>query len=394
MIIKCPECGRQVSEKAPVCPSCGVEIAGKVTRCKNCGEVYFLDEHACPACHHSTNAGYAPRIANVPEQPSAAAPVIPKEQLQPANPFGRPVATEPAQPATEEKKNGKGTIIAAVIFAAIICGGLFYFYYNAQSSHEMEDYEYAMRSTDPMILQQYLDRYADAPQEHRDSIEAHLVLLQKGDEEWQNAVLSGSRAALQAYIDHNPESIHCQEARNKIDSLDWISAQNSEDPERIKEYTVQHPDGRYIDEANLLLSKVKSTTVLPDEKTMVTSLFRQFFQSINSRDELRLSSTVAMVISSFLGKQNATAQDVITFMHKIYKDDITNMNWRIDPGSYKIQKREVADNEYEFDVTFNCQQEIERTDASKEKLVTYRTTATVSSDGKISNFNLTKIVNN
>ena len=40
-IIKCPECGHQISDKAPVCPSCGVEIAGKVIKCPNCGEVYF-----------------------------------------------------------------------------------------------------------------------------------------------------------------------------------------------------------------------------------------------------------------------------------------------------------------------------------------------------------------
>ena len=25
-IIKCPECGHQISDKAPVCPSCGVEM--------------------------------------------------------------------------------------------------------------------------------------------------------------------------------------------------------------------------------------------------------------------------------------------------------------------------------------------------------------------------------
>ena len=37
-IIKCPECGRQISDKAPTCPSCGVEIAGKITKCPHCGE--------------------------------------------------------------------------------------------------------------------------------------------------------------------------------------------------------------------------------------------------------------------------------------------------------------------------------------------------------------------
>ena len=40
-IIKCPECGRQISDKAPTCPSCGVEIAGKITKCPHCGEVYL-----------------------------------------------------------------------------------------------------------------------------------------------------------------------------------------------------------------------------------------------------------------------------------------------------------------------------------------------------------------
>mgnify|MGYP000565577660 CR=1 FL=1 len=29
-LIKCPECGHQISDKAPVCPNCGVEIAGKI----------------------------------------------------------------------------------------------------------------------------------------------------------------------------------------------------------------------------------------------------------------------------------------------------------------------------------------------------------------------------
>ena len=50
-IIKCPECGRQISDKAPTCPSCGVEIAGKITKCPNCGEVYFSNLEMCPNCH-------------------------------------------------------------------------------------------------------------------------------------------------------------------------------------------------------------------------------------------------------------------------------------------------------------------------------------------------------
>lgn len=55
-IIKCPECGRQISDKAPVCPNCGVEIAGKIMKCPQCGEIYFRDQEMCPNCHHLTRS--------------------------------------------------------------------------------------------------------------------------------------------------------------------------------------------------------------------------------------------------------------------------------------------------------------------------------------------------
>ena len=52
-IIKCPECGHQTSDKAPVCPNCGVEIAGKIIKCPYCGEIYLKSEVVCPHCHKS-----------------------------------------------------------------------------------------------------------------------------------------------------------------------------------------------------------------------------------------------------------------------------------------------------------------------------------------------------
>ena len=52
MIIKCPECGHQVSDKAPICPNCGVEIAGNIIKCFHCGKLYIKEEKQCPFCHH------------------------------------------------------------------------------------------------------------------------------------------------------------------------------------------------------------------------------------------------------------------------------------------------------------------------------------------------------
>lgn len=390
MIIKCPECGRQVSDKAPTCPSCGVEIAGKVTRCHHCGHLYFTADGICPNCHAPKDAGMSGTDTTEnhgtaqPASTTANAAVSKTSAITTHS----GLAERETDNRTEPQKGGK-TLAVAFVFALIVCGGLFYFYHQAQSHKEEEDYEFAMRSKDPEVLQNYLLRYNDAPEAHRDSIEAHLLAIQKGDEEWNNAILSNSRQKLQDYLDTHPGSTHRQEALVKIDSLDWMAAKKSNSEDELKEYTVQHPDGRFIDEANVMLSKILSTMVQSDEKEMVTSLFRQFFQSINAKDEDRLTSTVGMVLDTFLGKSNATAQDVVTFMRKIYKDDIDNMIWRIDPQSYKIEKREVAENEYEYNVSFSATQDVESKGTTKTS--SFRVSAMVSNDGKISGLNLTKL---
>lgn len=388
-----------MSEKAPTCPSCGVEIAGKITRCKNCGEIYFIEDGICPACHTPYTSNNANPYRNrqltgtedTIQQPAPKVEENAGKTQKPADASNNAGNRQPTTGAGQPKQKGKGyaTIIVAFIFATIVCGALFYFYNRAQSDKETEDYEFAMRSTDPDVLQQYLLRYADAPAAHRDSIQSHLLLIQKADEEWHNAVFSNSRSALQQYIDKNPQSIHCREALNKIDSLDWVNASRSDSQQLIEEYIKMHADGKYIDDANELLAKIKRGTVQPDEKSAVTSLFRQFFQSINARNESSLLSTVGFVLESFLGKQDATQSDVLQFMHKIYKDDISNLNWRIDNSSFKIDKREVAEGEYEYTVTFSVNKETDR--SGNVTTENYRVNGMVSSEGKISKFSLTKI---
>ena len=113
---------------------------------------------------------------------------------------------------------------------------------------------------------------------------------------------------------------------------------------------------------------------------MVASVFRRFFQSINSRDEAALSSTVNDYLSSFLGKQDASKSDVVSFMYKLWKDDITNMNWRI-LNDYKIEKKPLGE-EMEYIVQFTASQKIDRTDETKETEAKYRIRSKISTDQK------------
>lgn len=393
-IIKCPECGHQISDKAPVCPNCGVEIAGKVTQCPNCGEIYFRNEDSCPNCHRPTTA------RRQETQPAEAMPTVAEVSSSLTPP--PPPTSRPACPATDEasnhttdntpKKKSHAALIAAFIIALAICGVCFYFYNQAKDNKEREAYEYAMTSNDPMVLQSYLDTYrADAPEEHIDSIQSHLAMLRQQDQEWTNVLVSGSKAALEDYLAKHPDTPHRGEINNKLDSLDWVDAQRQNTVDAYQEYQNSHPEGAHIDEAAENIKKVKSKEVQPEERARLNDLFRKFFQSINSRNEDRLTDQVEDVLASFLGKDGATKSDVISFMHKIYKEDVTNMNWHL-ANDYTIQKREVGEDEYEYQVQFSAKQNVEYSDASKNSETRYKITATVSPQMKISSFNMVKIV--
>lgn len=385
-MIKCPECGRQISDKAPFCPNCGVAIAGKIIRCPQCGEIYFKDQEMCPNCHHLTSLSTQGQTRLSRQVGNS---LDGRQATPPTPPIPPTASTTTTQPTP--KKKGHTALIVAIVLAIVVCGACFYFYNSAKSTKEQDAYEFAMKSNDPMVLQTYLDNYKDAPEAHLDSIATHLEILRQMDADWNNAVVSNSKQALMDYLAKHPDSEHKAEAQRKIDSLDWMEAVNENTIDALQAYLNEHANGDHVDEANDAIKQLKAKTVQPEEKTLVLTVLRHFFQAINSRSEAGLESTVAPLLTSFLGKQDATKSDVVTFMNKIYKDDITNMNWRVG-NDLKIDKKEIGDEEYEYTVSFSATQNIERTDPNKEKLANYKITAKINPDGLITSMSMTKIL--
>lgn len=383
-IIKCPECGHQVSEKAPTCPSCGVQIAGNIIRCQECGQIYLKDEHLCPVCHNPS-----PVQASVPLAQAAPVPQGVRQEPTASAPQPEAVPSAPA-PEAPKKKNSHISLIISFIFALAVAGVCYYYYNDAKNQKELDAYEYAIQSNDPMVLQNYLDNYKGYNDAHRDSIQSRLANIQKTDTEWADAVVSGTIDALKQYIRNNPGSPHEGEARNKIDSMDFAVADKAKTLESYQAYLDEHPTGKYSDQAKNEIDAMKATIVLPDEETMVKSAFRTFFQAVNSRNCDNAVGAVATTLSSFLGKMGAGSSEVVEFINKIYKSDITNMNWHI-LNDYNIKKSVLGDGEYQFNVEFTAEQNIERNDPSQPKYQKYQISASVDSEGKISSLNMKKV---
>ena len=249
MVIKCPECGHQVSDRARVCPSCGIDIAGKVTRCPDCGEYIFKDEHDCPNCHCPINVSAEVPVP-VPVPQSSQTDVVAVNRDEP----------EAATVEEKQKKGHKGlwsALISAFVLALILVFLGIYYYQKTQIQNEQRAYENAMMSREPAVLQNFLDMYIDASVAHRDSIKVHLEALKKIDRDWDNARISESKKTLQLFIERNPDNIHVREAQLLIDSLDFITAKIGNSLESFKKYMEEHEQGYYYDEAKMEYDKME-----------------------------------------------------------------------------------------------------------------------------------------
>lgn len=405
-IIKCPECGHQTSDKAPVCPNCGVEIAGKIIKCPYCGEIYLKSEVVCPHCHKSApnkndnfSENYNAESNDISAFNSEQNPydnIGNKFNINTPNETNNNSETviydtnvnQNDDNNVPKRKNNKTIFIVSIIIALLALGVCYYFYENAQKNKEEEEYRFALNSEDPMILQEYLNNFKDAPQEHIDSINVRLQRISQLDKDWTNALISGSKSALTEYLKIHPDSPHKQEALDKIDSIDWAQCSKLNTSEAYQIYMDNHTDGNYYEEALVALKKIKANEVSLEERQAISNLFHNFFVSINERDENGLISTVSDYVN-FLGKSNATKEDLIFFMNKLYKQDIQNMLWSIS-SDYNIQKKEIGDEQYEYSVSFMANQKVEKADNSSS-VNKYKINSRVNPDGKIIEMSMTRI---
>ena len=382
MLIKCPECGHQVSDQAKTCPSCGIEIAGKITRCPDCGEVIFKEQSRCPMCHRSINGASSDLVDDLRQPEPQPSPVPVAEQPE------QPVA--PAPRPSRKRRIGVAAFVVALVIALIVVFLGIYFMKNQEAQNELRAYENAVKSAEPLVLQNFLDMYVDAPKAHRDSIKTHLDALKKIDRDWNDALVNNSKTSYERFVKLHPNNAHNVEAAIKIDSLDWVAAQKENTTESYQKYITEHQDGAYYDEARSCFEQLEAQKVTSEDRLVVSQLFTTYFNALAQMDESALSSTLAPVLTSFLHRQNATKEDVRQYMEKLHEADITKMDFT--PGDWSIEKKDEGDGRFSYNVNFTVAQHMERTEEGRETRAVYKVTAQVSPEGRITELNMKRSV--
>lgn len=163
-------------------------------------------------------------------------------------------------------------LVVVLVFLAGAAYGAYYLYQQTLGNSEQSAYENAIQSTEPAVLQNFLDIHVAASQAHRDTVAARLERLKRIDQLWTNVVRSKSKAEIRKYIQLYPQSVHVIEARLLIDSLDWVLAENINTVESYKTYLDNHSDGLYYDVAKVNYDNLSNEAKLREATHMVDSL--------------------------------------------------------------------------------------------------------------------------
>ncbi|WP_061868994.1 zinc ribbon domain-containing protein [Prevotella intermedia] len=360
MIIKCPECGHQVSDKAPVCPSCGVEIAGHLVKCFHCSEIYLKEDVVCPNCHHSEPVSgsttksdivdvfdnddeevVAEVVSNDIEEPVAPIKIEPvvEEELPKATPVQEQKAQQKRVSPTEGKqtdstvqpaaKNNHTALFVSLLIAFIMCAVLLFFYNKGNENHEAEEYEIALKSNNQQVMEQFLEDYPNAPLAHINSIKNLLNQDKQKSEEWGHVVQQNTIAAYKAYLEAHPDTPHKDEIQKKIEELYWDEVVSLNTEAAYLGYREKFPKGIHTKEADEKLKVMLDNTSTPSEEKAAVAAVRQFLQGINSKSTSKIQEIVAPSFN-FLGAGGATTADVAKYMReKLYQADVNNVMWHL-----------------------------------------------------------------
>lgn len=361
MIIKCPECGHQVSDKAPICPSCGVEIAGHLIKCSYCGEIYLKEDAVCPNCHHSASTDNSVNEDDVKTEPvkddsqnngdySEAEPssvelVVSAESIEEEPRLdGTPtqdtltiespssdaeVSTDDMIVKPESKNNNHTPLFVSLLIALVICAVLLFFYKRGNDNHEAEEYKIALKSNNRQVMEQYLEDYPNAPLIHINSIRDLLKQTQQNNDEWGRVIQQNTIASYKAYLETHPNTPYKNEILKRVEELYWNEVVNQNTEAAYLGYREKYPKGIHVKEADEKLKIMLDNTSTPSEEKVAVSAVRQFLQGLNSKSTSKIEGVTASSFN-FLGAGGATIADVSKYMReKLYQADVKEITWQL-----------------------------------------------------------------
>ena len=256
-LIKCPECGQQVSSKAPHCPHCGVPIEHNVKRCPVCNTFVLMSAEECPQCNAKFARQEPPATPGSTSAPSSPTTEENSNRIVPLASSGAAIGgVETSQPQSNRQHKGHTPWYLLVLLILVIAiGGFFYWENQNQQATEEAAYLLLVDCKDPLNFEDFIAQFPNS--KHIDEVRTRLKELQKAKDEWDAALETGDVQRLRDFIKAHPDSPFRKQALICIDSLDWLAAKKNGTSVGYQYYIDQHDTGNHIDEAFTALEEAK-----------------------------------------------------------------------------------------------------------------------------------------
>ena len=199
----------------------------------------------CPKCHHHISS-----MAKV--CPECGAPVDPewveKSVSQPSESVDKGEA--PAKQTETRQISLRNLLISVFALLVLIIGVLYYLDYRAERQREQHAYELLQDCSNPAFYEDFIIRFPQS--KYIDEVREQYRVVAVQQNEWLKLVENGTRDDLLQFVRQHPTSPYVKVANNRIDSLDWVEARKLHTLDAVSHYMVSHPNGYYIDQAEML----------------------------------------------------------------------------------------------------------------------------------------------
>lgn len=298
-------------------------------------------------------------------------------------------AEEQPMPQAPKKKN-RGLIVTIVVLVVLLAAGAVAFYlFHRSNAEERETAAYQSLENDynQADYEAFLSEYPES--EYAEEVSERLKQLQNMAQAWSTVALSGRQSDFVDFKNRFRDAYYDRLCDGKIDSLDWVDAQQLNTQQAYQTYIEMHPDGRYASEAAIAQSTTQDLTVSETEREAITQIISGFFDAFSRNDETAICSYIPPVMGTFLSKQNATKADVVSTISRMFTENILSCTFTVN-NDYQIVKVPGSNGAFGYKVTFSVDQRIERNDEGKT-FGSYKATAEVDDQLKLTALTMTEV---
>ena len=165
--------------------------------------------------------------------------------------------------------------------------------------------------------------------QHADQVRVLKDKIDVEKKDWAAVRYTDAVEDMEDFIRNHSDSFFRNEANRKLDSLTFLDAVDDNTYQAYEQYLASYSDGMYASEAKKRMESIDNGELSENEVTDAGQVINNHFIALAKENKELLKSTVADVVTSYMGKSNVTPADIEKYMFSIHSDSSRDISFQI-----------------------------------------------------------------